>query len=199
MGARTPPRIAPGSELLALIKHMARQGCGRPVYRALDGIVIPGLRGTAEWHRHSRDPLNYHLRPEVAGYLDTGHPFAAESAMGKPHAIAQLRQLMVAVWKDLGAETADVIYNHLGDTKDDRRAAQDVYRDARKGRSLWVKLGAWPWWPISAAYADGEDGPLGLGRGLPAKWWELPRVIATFEAWRTGSQRPLRVNRPEGP
>lgn len=65
--------------------------------------------------------------------------------------------------------------------EEDRQAASVDSRAARsavaKGRSLWMQLAAWPWWPLAA----GGHMP---SPGLPKDWWEIPDVVANWWAWR---------------
>jgi len=50
-------------------------------------------------------------------------------------------------------------------------------RRIREGRKLWVQLAAWPWWAVVDACGS-------LAGGMPARWWEMPRVVETYRTWR---------------
>ena len=158
--------------------------------RVCDGLPVPVLDFTAERARYIAGPPDIiGIHPAVAAHLDGERSGAAQIA-AKASAWTQLRRLSVAAHRDLGDNPPGEIAEHYGYESED--AGRAVRRDVGEGRALLVKLGAWPWWSIAAAWADGDALPADLRGGLPARWWELPRVEATFEAWRTGSQRPLR-------
>jgi hypothetical protein len=66
--------------------------------------------------------------------------------------------------------------------EEDREAVSADARAARRavvrGRSLWAKLAAWPWWPLAAG-----KHLAGL-HSLPNDWWTIPDVVANWWAWR---------------
>lgn len=200
VGAYLSLKFAPGDGLLQTIATSRGTWAS---FHALDGLKVPALENSAEWTRHRMNPCAF-LKPEVVKYIDTGHPIVAEellrarlgSKTREPHAFTQLRNLTAAVWLDVGAAAVDDLRARLrpdlASIHDQRQGNKAVYRYAREGRTLWVKLGAWPWWAIAAAWADdGESPPPTNWERLPEEWWRLPRVLACFEAWRTASHRPL--------
>ena len=185
--AKTPPKLPPLEPGWRLCEHLKQIAKGDPpAFHLNGGERVPMLTFTAEWVRYQSTPEAL-VRPETSLYIDTGHNAAVEDLVRTPSAYKEVRRLTAAAALDLGRTGRDVICEGLG-LSDDRAVGRDVAR----GRRLWVTLGAWPWWAIAAAFADGEDGPWDFQQGMPDRWWELPRVVATFEAWRTGSQKPLR-------
>lgn len=193
VGAYSPPTFRPGSDLL---EKIATERGTWAVFHALDGLSVPALENTAEWHRHRRNPWAF-LKSATAEYLDTGHPITGERVLQKPHAFAQMRDLTAAAWLDIGGAAIDDLRIHmrpdLASMHDRREGNKVVNSYARRGRRLWVKLGAWPWWPIASAWADGgKHPPLSNWEKLPSEWWRLPRVVKCWHAWATASQAPLR-------
>lgn len=110
VGAYSPPTFRPGSDLLE--KITTERGTWA-VFHALDGLSVPALENTAEWHRHRRDPCAF-LKPATAEYLDTAHTITGERLLQKPHAFAQMRDLTAAVWLDIGG-AAMTIYAFICD------------------------------------------------------------------------------------
>jgi len=146
VGAYLPPTLRPGPELLREIA--AEQGTWA-TFHALDGLSVPALENTAEWHLHRRNPCAF-LKPEAAEYLDTEHPLVG----------AAIDDLRVRIRPDLAS------------THDRREGNKAVNRYARNGRKLWAKLGAWPWWPIASSWADGgKNPPPSNWEKLPTEWW----------------------------
>lgn len=193
VGAYLPPTLRPGPELLG---EIAAEHGTWPTFHALDGLSVPALENTAEWHLHRRNPCAF-LKPAAAEYLDTEHPLAGERLQQKPHAFAELRDLTAAVWLDVGESAIDDlrvrIRPDLASMHDRREGNKAVNRYARNGRGLWTKLGAWPWWPIASSWADGgKNPPPSNWEKLPIEWWRLPRVVKCWAAWTAASQAPLR-------
>jgi hypothetical protein len=188
-GAKTlPPRPR---HLWARIERAA--AAGAPAFTIDDGLKVPALRFTAEWHRYDEAPTSQGIRLDVAALLD-GERLGAERVTAKRTNRSQVRKLTAAAYRDLGANSLVDVGDHYHEGTIDRdRAARD---DVSEGRKLWVAIGAWPWWAIKAAWADGQVGDeprvWNFADGLPAEWWRLSRVQATYEAWLTGSQVPLR-------
>jgi hypothetical protein len=186
-----PPNLPPpGPDLWERIDRIHRHD-RRPVLWAADGLPVPVLDWTAEWAFYDlHEPQQAGILPAVAAHLDGGRdgPSRVErSARSR----VQLRRLTLAAYRDIGNEQRAAIASQFG-WPDDLGGLNAVRRDAAAGRALWTRLGAWPWWAIAAAWADGDALPPDLAGGLPGAWWRLPRVIATFDAWASGSQRPLR-------
>ena len=157
VGAYSPPTLRPGPGLLEEIA--AKRGTWA-VFNAFDELRVPALQNTAEWHLHRRNPCAF-LKPTTAEYLDTGHPITCGRLLQKPHARAQMRDLTAAAWLDIGEAATDDLRAHirpdLASVHDRREGNKAINHYARKGRRLWVKLGAWPWWPIASAWADRES------------------------------------------
>jgi hypothetical protein len=171
---------------------------GRPVLRAADGLPVPLLTYTGTWHIYDRDgpaaaaTEHYRrgLRPDVAAHLEANRDGAAR--VGKsPHARVQLARLTTAAYRDIGGHSRRELAEHSGWDANDPgyQFHLDALRaDTRIGRQLWAAIGVWPWWPLAR-----EVGGVDQLRGrLPREWWEMPAVVATFEAWAADSQRPLR-------
>jgi hypothetical protein len=129
-------------------------------------------------------------RPRVARWLDRPESEARKIDFNRDE-LSELEALAAAALRDVaGLSEAEVrewlspeISNqrqcgimagvpatcHQGDTRSTRR------RIAR-GRRLWVRLAAWPWWPVVDAGGD-------VAGGVPRRWWELPRVAETHRTW----------------
>jgi hypothetical protein len=171
---------------------------GRPVWVVGDACVprltqVPVLRrdGTYAIAQPAEDALNARgrpwLLPELAMALDHLSEESASALLKNEDAKAQARWLIAAAYRDIlrlrpwvedGGSwehdpTQDSIASVLG------YGSRDTARKAvRRGRDLWPRLAAWPWWPLRA-------GGYWPGRGpLPDPWWTLPLVAASFDAWR---------------
>lgn len=168
------------AELWALIDREASGGA--PALRVHNALPVPVLPFTAEWQRFDRAPAGQGIRPAVARYL-AAERRGAEAVSRSAAAQAQLRHLSVAAFRDIGGWSEGEVAAAYS------KPARVARRDASIGRQLWVALGAWPWWPIAAGFADrGEGAPRwDFSRGLPIDWWRLPRVVAALAAWAAGT------------
>jgi hypothetical protein len=170
----TPQSCPPaGHELWALIERTARGGA--PVFTVHDGLKVPALKLSAEWHLYELHPEGQGIKAAVAEHLDGERNAAARVSAG-PQSAAQLRRLSMAAFMDLGGNKQEDVGDHYG--------ASNARRDISIGRRLWVKIGAWPWWAIAAAHVDGHEEEWDFGRGLPADWHALPRAVETFHRWQ---------------
>ncbi|MEZ5078444.1 MAG: hypothetical protein R2725_13495 [Solirubrobacterales bacterium] len=184
----------PGITLAREIQRIGKSK-HRPIYHLLFGLKVPvHVMGSGTWERHRflEEPMarrtSTYGPPEFRAYIDTGHPANEYLCSKSKAAMVRLRQLTAAAAFDVACEDKDLLEDLLEGTR------TDIDRDIRNGRALGVQLGAWPWWPICAARFDGGEEPWNFARerGLPDQWTELPRVVATYWAWRTGSSAPLR-------
>jgi hypothetical protein len=107
---------------------------------------------------------------------------------------AQLRRLGAAVFHDIGGWPKEAVQERVG-TSGSMHHTRLISRYIQEGRDLWWRLGAWPWWAIRD-----EVGNESLGSALDGKlgqpWWELDRVISTYEAWRGRDFAAGRVDQP---
>jgi hypothetical protein len=193
VSSEVPP---PGPSLLSFFVRR-----GRPVYRPAPGIAVPCLEQVPGAHRFVVVPKERHcyrrapqgvLRLRVAAWLDQPDAQGTRSHFLDTDDLAQLKALAAAALRDVaglpeaavrewiglptGSATRRVAImsgvpseDHQGDTRSTRR-------QIARGRRLWVRLAAWPWW---AAVDAGED----VAAGMPRRWWELPRVVETHRTW----------------
>lgn len=193
---RTDSPVPPGASLLSSLI-----GRNRPVYRPAPGVAAPRLEQVPapegflvipnELHRYRRAPEAV-LRFRVASWLDQ-----LDAQGGRAHALdrddrAQIRKLAGAALHDVaGLSQPQVMeWTNMPPIDNERRRAlmsgaptevngdtTVTQRRIREGRKLWVQLAAWPWWAVVDA---GET----LTGGLPARWWEMSRVVETYRTWR---------------
>jgi hypothetical protein len=152
----------------------------------VDGDAIPALRFTVGWARHnSRSPSP--VLPSTALWLGgVSHVLVQEEIAKSERERKDQEGLLAAALRDLAGKTQSDLEE--ANPEDHPRT---IERAVARGRDLCVKLGAWPWWPLEEGWADFKDGKWEFRRGVPANWHECPRVVATFEAWATGSQAAL--------
>lgn len=179
-------QVTPGEDLRALILETAEHG--RPAWPVLRGLVVPRLTlvpvavGYGDGWAYVppgealSKPASSHLHSDALLLLETAHPTASAHAHANRSARAQLRALVAAALRDvcgypIDAPSSDAhsVCAYLG-TQTPVVASKVVTR----GRKLWAKLAAWPWWALNP-----QGGP------LPKDWWTQPRVIHTLEVWRS--------------
>lgn len=194
---REPPRVTerdvgisfpPGRQLAELIAEGAEAGC--PVWlvrRSWDDpdqpraqlLAVPRLWWTSNGYR----PEIHSVLPwHILQAMETGVEFEPHVAMRKPQQLAKLLHLQAAVLRDVLAvsetEIAKLLRYGVDSSERDRdgcdRTRSRSARDAvEKGRQLWAKVGAWPWWCYQPP--DGK---------LPDRWWSEPAIIEALAVWR---------------
>jgi hypothetical protein len=130
------------------------------------------------------------LRPRVARWLDHPESGASEIDFNR-NELTELKALAAAALIDVAGLSQAAIQEWLRpETSNERRPgimagvpAESHQGDTRstgrrieRGRRLWIRLAAWPWWAVVDA---GED----VAGGMPRRWWGLPRVIETHRTW----------------
>jgi hypothetical protein len=162
-----------------------------------DGVFVVPLE-LDEYRRTSDRQLEFKrrlgdeplLRPRVARSLDHPESGAREIDFNRDE-LSELKALAAAALHDVAGRSQAAVQewlspeisnqrqcgimagvpadSHQGDTRSTRRRIE-------RGRRLWVRLAAWPWWAVVDA---GED----VAGGMPRRWWELPRVVDTHRVW----------------
>jgi hypothetical protein len=175
----------PGDDLREAILDGAKAKCptwGVPTFET--ALRVPRLeRVPGDAYPSGRRPL---INPHEAGLEDarmalsrdalvalrTDHPEDVAHALGSRHPQDQLRALVVAALLDVAGFPLDhEAYAKIGYESEYNRE-RTVQKAANRGRQLWAKLAAWPWWALGP-----RSGPLGI-------WWTEPRVVEAFTAWR---------------
>ncbi len=148
-------------------------GRRRPAFQIVDGLRVPALTQTPQWHAFDREPAACGIKPQVAAHLEGERDGAARVA-SSDHAQIQLARLSVAVHRDIGQNRYDDIAEHYGYIAgvEPLSAARTLRDDIAKGRRLWAAIGAWPWQPLG--FSEGK---------FPPEWWRLPAVERALAAW----------------
>jgi hypothetical protein len=179
--------VTPGDALRGAILEAAR--AGRPAWPVLRGLKVPRLeqvpidvpygdgRAYMPPGEAFLDRARLALHEDALLALETDNGLALSRAYANSTACAQLRALAAAALRDVCGYPLDdrdtgrpSVCGYLG--FGEKRAAG---RAVTRGRTLWPKLAAWPWWALNP-----EGGP------LPRKWWAQPRVVETLDVWRSG-------------
>jgi hypothetical protein len=145
---------------------------GRPVLFSWEGLPVPRLKWTSEDHER---PLALPQAAWVA--VRTEDPDAFDLAYGmaleNERVRAPLRFLAAAALRDICAWGPEEITAEL--FRDDPKSAK---RAAKRGRLLWARLGAWPWWGAHHWFSQSP------GSALPAAWWENSAATEALHDWR---------------
>ena len=179
--------VTPSDALRGVILDAAR--AGRPTWPVLRGLEVPRLElvpidvpygdGRAYMPPGEASLIDARLvlHNDALLALDTNHGIALSRAYANSTAGAQLRALAPAALRDVcgypledRSPESPSVCGYLK-FSDKRAAARAVTR----GRNLWPKLAAWPWWALNPK-----------GGRLPDEWWTQPRVSEAFAVWRSG-------------
>jgi hypothetical protein len=134
------------------------------------------------WTAEGHQPRRSHLSPLLLAALETGNTHAGDAATERERPRATLRFLAAAAMFDVAAIPESHIAPQLGYVVDETEVrGVERSRPARnaveKGRQLWRRLGAWPWWCWQP-----DDGKRKRGR-LPDGWQDNLEVREALEAW----------------
>jgi hypothetical protein len=174
---------------------------GRPVYRLAAGVAAPRLETVTsslgqvipqELHAFRRAPESV-LRLRVASWME--NPLAQEtrSVALDRNDRDQINALASAALTDIAdlslLQTREWIEDPIDSPRrrelmagadPDRGDTRSTVRRNTRGRQLWARVGAWPWWAIA-------DAGFKFDGRLPQRWWEIDRIAETFSCWlRTG-------------
>lgn len=114
---------------------------------------------------------------EVLAALESNNSFSWEIVIAKKGARAKVRFLTAAALRDILNLDEREIAVQLEYEIDEVEHERDIERSraaraaVEKGRGLWAKLGAWPWWCSR---------PPGT---LPSDWWHEAEVAKALHAW----------------
>jgi hypothetical protein len=183
----------------ALMSAFVQARPRRPVYRPAPGIAVPRLEQVPSGEGYLVVPVALHefrrapeavLQPRVGAWLDQPDAQAARRHELDRRDLAQLSALAAAALHDIAGLSQRAVTEWFSPTITwERRRAlmrgedachgdtRTTRRRIARGRKLWVQLAGWPWWPI-----DDSNGGDALSR-LPKRWWELPRVVETYDTW----------------
>lgn len=185
--------VPPGPTLLSSFTRR-----NQDVYRPSPGVAVPCLRLAPGPDGYEVEPPQLHdferapgsvLRPRVASWLAQPRAQGSYADQLNGDDLAQLRDLAAAALLDVGGLSQAQAREWIEDPITGSRrttllsGAEAAYGDPRsnrrraaRGRRLWVRLAAWPWWSIADA-GHPMSGP------LPTGWWTLPRVMETMRSW----------------
>lgn len=178
------------------------------MYRPAPGIAAPRIERVLddelgvevvprELHELRRAPEAI-LRPRIATWLDRPEAQPSQQYQLDGSDIGQIKALAAAALADIAGLRRAAVCEWITPPKSEhidgsrRRellegAEPELMTDAeakftarklREGRGLWVKLAAWPWWPLANAGFQVEH-------GLRSGWWRLEPVTQAFQDWMT--------------
>lgn len=160
----------PGEHLARFLE--AGKQDGRPCLHVPGGLVVPALHGLA----FNQPPPPSIVPPMLLLAIRTGDEIAARLAVESTAHIAILRSLVAAAQRDILAYTVNTIAEEF-----EYSEPSSARRAVRKGRKLWLRLGAWPW-------SFGEP-------DFSGSWWQDPGTVERLLDWRTGLSRRQRERR----
>lgn len=183
--------VPPGNDLRELLLLGAT--ASRPVFWLTEELAVPRLSFVPTRRRSGgysftspREEASNEdgraqagLRTPCSLALDSISADASRNLREHNGAVRQFAYLYAAALRDIAGIPSDAIATEL-----DYSETATARRAARKGRQLWVRLAAWPWWSI------GSEGCKG---GLPEDWWQFEDCQLTLAGWvEAGWEDPVR-------